>query len=39
MEADVTWWEIAPMSPTAINLVHADAVQAARVNKPRRRFF
>jgi len=36
MEADATNWEIPPMSPTAINLVHATAVQAIRVDTRRR---
>jgi hypothetical protein len=36
MEAVVTSWEILPMSPTAINLVHATAVQATRVDTRRR---
>jgi hypothetical protein len=36
MEADATNWEIPPMSPTAITIVHATAVQADRVDKRRR---
>jgi hypothetical protein len=36
MEADVTSWEIAAMSPTVIHLVHAAAVQDTRTKRGRR---
>jgi hypothetical protein len=36
MEADVTWWEIAAMSPTDITIIHAAAVHAVRVKSRRR---
>jgi hypothetical protein len=38
MEADATNGDIAPMSPTAITIVHAAAVQANRVDRRRRAF-
>jgi hypothetical protein len=36
IEADGTCWDASPMSPSTVSVLHANAVQAARLNRRRR---
>jgi hypothetical protein len=37
MGAGDAWWEIAPMNPSLLQQIHAQAVQAERIRLRRRR--